>query len=524
MDDVQQFQRELEEQILFHYLALDDEGRFLHAPRTDEELEEFIRLAYGVSLPRKVLTPGHRSPFEFLSDLFFERVSCALGFANRAGGKTFTVALLNHLDMLFKPGCEITSAGSVKKQAQKCYRYFRELNDTSWMRRLNEQHLVITGEPFFTEADSTQSRTQFGNGTLMEIIVASEKGFRGQHPHKSRVDEIDEIDWDTLQTGLSMSHSSDTIVGQDVFTSTRHRLDGTMQRLLTEATERGVSVYEWNVWEMVETCERRCFGDVKHGTCPIYKRCEGKAHSSQGFYPIRDLINKTRQIDKDKFEVEWLGSKPSRHKMVYQQFDPLRHVLDVAGFQRLTGRSEPSWEWPMIGAIDFGSSPGHPFVYSKYVRIPNGAWVVWYEYVAEQRLLRDHAAAIHADPFWRSGQTTYADHDAQDRLELHACGVRTRRAVKGPNSVSVGIDYISGLLNGFPPKEEPLLYFMDTCPHHIFEYSDGYRWPLNKDGKPDKAGRPEQINDHCCDCDRYGLYSFHKTGSRGYRTLRVSGI
>lgn len=494
---------------------MDSGGNFVHPPKNDAELDEFIRLAYGITFPKKVVTPGHKPAFFFIADLFFERVKNALGFASRNGGKTYGVAILNHLDMVFKPGCEVTSAGAVKDQADKCYRYFQEFNDTDWFKRLHQQFLLATGEPLLI--NSIRSHTEFGNGSRLEIITGSEKGFRGPHPNKSRIDEIDELDWPVFQTGLMMAQSSDTIRGQNVFTSTRQHSHGTMQRLIDEAHEKGIDIYEWNCWEMVERCTRLCHDDPKHGSCPIYTFCKGKAHSCAGFYKIDDFVDKVRLLDRDRFETEWANSKPSRDKVVYPKFEPSRHVLTRGNFQKLTGFREPNWSWPMISAIDFGSSPGHPFVYSKYVRIPGGAWVIWWEYVAEQRLLREHAQSIKAGPLWRDGELPYADWDAQDRLELMSHGVSTRPAVKGRDSVATGIDHISSLLQGFPPKEEPMLYVMEWCKNHIFEFSN-YQWPVRADGKPDKSGRPLQENDHCMDTDRYALYSYHRHhGSQRYR-------
>jgi hypothetical protein len=425
---------------------------------------------------------------------------------------TYGVAVLNHLDMIFKPGCEIASAGAVKDQADKCYRYFREFNEMPWFTRVNEQHLVMTGKPMLV--NSIKSHTEFGNGSLLEVITGSEKGFRGPHPNKARVDEIDELDWDIFQTGLSMAQSSKGIRGQNVFTSTRQHSDGSMQRLLDEAHEKGIEIYEWNVWEMLERCPRRCFDDREHGNCPIFTFCKGQAHNCAGFYKVDDFVDKVRLIDRDKFETEWLNSKPARHKLVYPQFSPSRHVLSRKQFAQMFGREEPSWEWPMVSSIDFGSSPGHPFVYGKLVRAPvSGAWILWEEYVKEQALLREHAKAIQGTQFYRFGEWCYSDWDAQDRLELQSHGIHTRPAVK---SVSPGLDYVKSLLMGTPPQEIPMLYVMEWCTNAIYEFNK-YQWPTRPDGKPDKSGRPMQENDHSMDQIRYGLYSYHKQGGVRYR-------
>jgi hypothetical protein len=506
--------------IIEHYLAIDDNGYFVHPPSNDDELDSFIKAAYGITLPKKVITPGHKTPFQFVSDLFFERVKNALGFASRSAGKTYAVALLNHLDMLFKPGCEIASAGAVKDQAEKCYRYFSEFCELDWFKEFSEKYQRVTGRAFYGE--SLKSRTEFGNHALLEVITGSEKGLRGPHPHKARIDEIDLVEWSVFQTGLSMAHSDDTIRGQNVFTSTRQYAQGTMQRLLDEAHDKGISVYEWNIWETLEQCSRRCQGDPEHGTCPIYTFCRGKAHSCDGFFRIDDFIEKVRLLDRESFETEWINSRPSRHKLVYHMFDS-RHVLTPDLLFKMHGVRSPKPTWARVSGLDFGSSPGHPFVYLKFCQMPGGAWLLMFEYAREQALLCDHAEAIKKSPFWLPSETIYADWDAQDRKELAALGIRTKQAVKGASSVNVGVDFLCSLLRGFPPREEPCLYIWHECKFTLLEWGR-YSWPVRADGTIDRSGNPEKRWDNTSDAARMALYSHRRKGQGGYTMGQVRGI
>lgn len=435
---------------------------------------------------------------------------------------TFSVAIINHLEMLFKRKCEIASAGAVRDQADKCYRYFMEFCQLQWFQDMCAEFQKRTGRPFVEQ--SIVSKTIFGNGARMEIITGTEKGLRGPHPHKARIDEIDLIPWEVLQTGLSMARSGDGWRGQNVFSSTRQLQDGSMQRMLDEAHDKGISVYEWNIWEVLERCPRRCADDPKHGTCPIYTFCKGKAHHCDGFYAIDDFIDKVRLIDRDQFETEWLNSRPSRHKLVYQCFDNGRHVMTPQKLLKIAGVAEPSAMWPRISGLDFGSSPGHPFIYLKLCRIPNvNAWMVFHEYAAEQRLIRDHATAIRRSPYFSNSELIFADWDAQDRLELRAVGVHTRPAVKGRDTVNMGIDYITSLLKGFPPQEIPQLYVWHECAYTIKEFGK-YEWPIRPDGKPDRTGNPCKENDHAMDALRYALYSYKKFGSQKYFGKSVPGL
>jgi len=87
-------------------------------PQNDEILHWYIWEYLGYKIPRKRICKDHgprcgsRAPFEYIADVFFERVEDVICFANRTGGKTLNTAILNHLDMTFKDDCEIASAGA----------------------------------------------------------------------------------------------------------------------------------------------------------------------------------------------------------------------------------------------------------------------------------------------------------------------------------------------------------------------------------------------------------------------------
>lgn len=406
---------------------------------------------------------------------------------------TQSVAILNFLDVFFKHGCEITSAGAVLSQADKCYQYFQSFFERPWFKKWAQMYQKTTGRKYIIK--DIQSSTQLANGSSVEIITASDKGFRGPHPSKSRVDEIDIIEWPILQVGLSMSTTRNGIRAQNTFTSTRQLPDGPMQKLIDEAEKRGIRIYQWNVWEALEKCPRRCKDDPVHGDCPIFDFCKGKAHHCAGFYAIDDFIGKVRMLDKETFETEWLNEKPSRNKLVYPMFDPVRHVIGPEQLRRMTGFEFPQRDWVITSAIDFGSSPGHPFAYIKLARLPsNGAWLIFYEYLMEQDLLRNHAKAIKSSPLYRPGENPFADHDAQDRLELAEYGVRTRPAIK---DVDTGIDYVKSLLSGFPPTFTPALYVWYQCVNTIKEFNT-YQRKLMADGTIHPTGGVLKENDHLC--------------------------
>ena len=163
---------------------------------------------------------------------------------------TLNVAILNFLDLFFKPGCEIASAGATLDQASRCYSYFEDFLTRPWFERFTDRYKKKVGHDFVIR--TIQKETLFHTGSKLEILTGSEKGLRGPHPHKARLDEIDEMEWSLIQTALSMTRSADGIKSQNVFTSTRQKEHGPMQKLLDEAKGKGIEIYEWNIWEAVQ--------------------------------------------------------------------------------------------------------------------------------------------------------------------------------------------------------------------------------------------------------------------------------
>lgn len=523
----------INKQLLDYFLTIDSKGRLINKPKTDDELHTFIQVAFDKNIPRKVIIEGHQSPFSFVADCFFERHRNLLGLACRAGGKTFNIAILNICEMVFKAGCEICQAGAVQEQARQAFKYFSEFIEYDWFKDLCKRYESLTGKPFL-QKDNKQEST-FANGALQKVIVASETGLRSPHPQKARLDEVDLMEWETLLTGFSMARNKpkdhkkgvwEDIRGQNVFISTRQNEYGSMSKLLNAAEEKDIKVYQWNIWDVLAKCDRKCQEDPVHGDCPIFTYCQGKAHECEGFYPIDDFIGKVRIIDRQRFETEWENKRPSRARMVYPMLEA-RHHMTSAKLQTMFGVKKPHPTWQIIAGMDFGGSPGHPFVYTKLWQMPNGAWLVAWSYDSEMGLLRDHSDAIKGSPHWKYSEFVASDWDAQDRKELRALGIHVKLANK---DLEMGINLLRELLSGKPPAEEPLLYFwadnVDEFPPVtacLAEFN-AYQYPTGYDGKPISA-KPIKVNDNFPDSVRYALNTWLQKGpGNQYRTYSVPGL
>ncbi|MFH1623582.1 MAG: hypothetical protein ABID54_00310 [Pseudomonadota bacterium] len=489
----------------------------------EEVLWWYIWEYLGWKIPRKRLCgdhgPGHgcRSPFDYVADMFFERVGDCIVFANRTGGKTLNTAILNHLDMLFKEDCEIASAGATRDQADRMYAYFTKLHRTRELKALLRK-------------DPTRSASTYGNESMLSVITGSVKGLNSPHPNKARIDEVELMDWEVLQESFSMTMSKEDITAQQVFLSTRKYDVGTFQRLLDESRENNTSVYAWCIWEVIERCDRKCKGDPKHGDCPLWKYCKGLAHNADGFYKVSDVVRKYETMSEDTFETQWLNKRPSREVQVYgKEYDEDFHRIERIG---------PSGDGLLIvSGIDFGSSPGHPFVYSKYradvaalqraVNDSHGAYdpevlqggilnmalitfYLFYEYRSAGDTMADHAEKIRRSPGYVEGELIFADPSAkQARIDLEQ--LYNIATLPADNAVEDGIDMMRlhlrreggeahyYIVKGYEDWDNPELKGTD------WEFNN-YKYPRSLEGKVVRR-QPLKINDHGMDTARYVVKS-----------------
>jgi len=151
-------------------------------------------------------------------------------------------------------------------------------------------------------------------------------------------------------------------------------------------------------------------------------------------------------------------------------------------------------DWETYGGIDFGSGPGHPFVYGKLALSPHtGQGMFCFEYYKEGDLLRNHAQVIKHGNEINNPRCIWADPSGlQERRELKSLGIET---YPGNNARKPGIDLVSWLLQPYPKLGEPLLLIFANCKNARREFKQ-YAWDEDK-------GEPMKANDHVMDQLRY---------------------
>lgn len=169
--------------------------------------------------------------------------------------------------------------------------------------------------------------------------------------------------------------------------------------------------------------------------------------------------------------------------LVYELFDRSKHVIPAF---------DPPAHWRRYAAVDFGFT--NPFVHLWGALDEDGRLHIYAEHYQANMLIRDHAKHIKAKGVIPN---TVADHEAQERAELHDCGILTRPAEK---DVPLGIQRVAERMV-IQSDGRPRLLVMDCCVHLIDELSR-YAWEERREGHPAKE-EPAKADDHGCDALRY---------------------
>lgn len=480
----------------------------------DDDLDFYIRTFLGVAIPKHQFCVGHTSPFQFICDLFFDRVKFALAFGSRGSGKTFDFALINHLKALFKGyPVKLLMSASTLDQTNNGYTYFKgflESDPSLW-----EQ---LQGEPI-------QARTRFKNGSQLQIAAGTMKGLNGPHPNITTIDEVELMEIPILEQGLSMSISTGDIPAQDILGSTRKRASGTMNTLLGEKEDRNLAVYTFCVWEALEQCHRQCKGDPDWGDCIAWNKCKGKAHDCRGWYPISSFIQKTANLSTAMFSTEWENKSPSGGFPVFaEHFDENVHVISMLGggkfktFYSIFQEKEIPKHWRRIGGMDFGAH----FAYLQIAIEPRyDIWVVFWEYYFHgDRLLSRHATEIKKHPYWRSRLPIFSDPSGhQSILEMRGYGLN---CLPSMNDLAEGVDEVKARMEVNPLNGLPKLLIMDTCVELRREYTVWEHGSL-PDGKPD-LDTYEDGNDHALDSLRYPVFTYPRRPKTHVKATTIAGV
>jgi phage terminase large subunit len=151
---------------------------------------------------------------------------------------------------------------------------------------------------------------------------------------------------------------------------------------------------------------------------------------------------------------------------------------------------------------DFGYSVD-PAAFIKIYRKSNEFWleeIIYKTGLTNQAL----AAEIKADPRVNPDDVSYWDSaEPKSIQELSECGLNVRAAMKGPDSVRAGIDYLKGV------KVHVVQGSMN-----IISEQGSYRW--KKDKLENNLPEPVAFKNHAMDAIRYGIHTHCRQGEVGW--------
>jgi len=478
------------------------------APKTDQQLADWIEKHLHIRVPTKPLIESHHAPLEYLAHAFFEDRTPRdlVVWANRGGGKTFYAAIATLLDMIFKPGIEIRILAGSLDQAKRMHTHLRALLATEPLEEL------IKGK-------ITERKITLINNSIVELLAQSQTSVRGTRVQKLRCDEVELFDkdvWEAAQLTIreKICPSSDnsnnsngiTVPGSIECLSTLHVPFGLMHELVTTAKENNQQhrkLFQWGVVDILDQCtdQHQCKSESGNQSenCPLLDECAGKAKTrdqqgqTPGHLTINNAIALKSRVSQTTWDTEMLCLRPKRSDCVLPEFNHQIHIN--------THLPDPSTITQTIAGMDFGIRAPTVVLFASL----DNAGTLWitHEYQKAGVPLIDHINAIKntktitplswigVDPAGRQRglQTGISDIAAMRKAALT---IRDNRA-----PIHQGLGLIRARLN--PATGQPTLMIHKSC-EHLIKCLETYHYPQDQplNPTPEKDG-----SDHAIDALRY---------------------
>ena len=283
----------------------DTRSEIFTAPRTKGQLIGYVRRFLKISISERSIIEGHQAPIDYLWYTYGRDFSptatngdCVV-CANRGGGKTLLGAAATLLDCVFKPRCQVRILSGSEYQAGRMYEYFQSFVTMGYEKLVAK---VIKWP---------KRKTIFLNGASVEVLTQSETSVRGPHVHKVRCDEVELFKPAVYEAAQYTTMSGNGLVGAFESISTMHQSYGLMKQALKRAQKNGMSIFIWNLWDVIERCEKR---DCQK--CAIWLICKGKAKNGEGYYRIDDAISQMSRTSTSSFRLEALCGQDTQKNSV----------------------------------------------------------------------------------------------------------------------------------------------------------------------------------------------------------------
>lgn len=451
------------------------------------EMDVYLLTKIGLVEPvigthRNCENSDHVSPFAFVCDVLLERVSNYIVWANRSGSKSYLAGMFTWILSSFFSKLETTILGASFEQSEKSYKAMNDFWDTTGLMAS------------YLDSEPMMKKTEWRNGSRASVLTASQKSVRGPHPQSLLMDEIDEMDEDIYNAALSQPQSKYGIKARTGKLSTNHKIGGCMDTAIEKATESGIPIYRWCIWECLKSCK-----DYRCSTCKLSAYCPGEhMKEADGYYELSDFVDKLYDLSDVGLQVEWLCNKVGRDDLVYgaQYDEEINSPLDLPGL---------NLELPIFLSIDWGGT--NPFSIGIHHLIKGLGWVrvdeIYESHTTNQRIL----AKMKKLPWWRNIKEAVADPSRADLIrEWKDAGINTYRAI---TDIEAGIEAQRNALA--PVFGNPKYYVNRKCKS----------WRTEVNAYYEKNGKPVDEMNHAMDETRYFIMR-HITKAKQVRIRRLS--
>jgi hypothetical protein len=221
--------------------------------KTPEDLRQTLKDCFGLTFPERACCDGHVAPFDALVQAYFGRgqdgasTPIIVLHATRGSGKTVLLAALASLELL--GGFNGIVLGGSGEQSRRVH----EAMSLAWRHEIQvAEGVTTTMADLRLEGEPGSWRTKMKEGNWVRALTASQRSARGPHPHRLRLDEVDEMDLRILDAAMGQTLTTDSLLpAQTVIASTHQHESGTMTEILKRASERGWPVMRWCWREVV---------------------------------------------------------------------------------------------------------------------------------------------------------------------------------------------------------------------------------------------------------------------------------
>lgn len=306
--------------------------------------EDLHRFAIGITGHRwldTVVCPRHHSPWSLVCDVYSDAAPEILAVGARSGFKTQTLALLNAIESLLKPGIKIVHASASITQALRAQEFTKMFLGTDALR--------LSG--LVDDAKLGKWIIRLKNGSTIEVLPGTMTGLNSVHAQRLRLDEFELVKPSVIDEARMVPGTFDGYERNLVFISARKFRNGNVDKILHDRRYKDVKKVMWCIAEIVENCPEDRRGKKeqvievedplepgappmavkvfeKCGTCAIVPDCRGQFARSDGWARIDDLIEEFSKVDRSTWNAQKRSRRVEVETGLVFQFTTRKNVQD----------------------------------------------------------------------------------------------------------------------------------------------------------------------------------------------------